>query len=117
MKNIGRFKMKKWLAFLLLGFPASVFATGDTGVINMSTTLLQIQSYSTQQNAVVYTTVTGGGCASAVPVLVMDSSNPLAAAMYSTLLTAKATGQSVDIATLGCTSSGNPIIISIYLES
>jgi hypothetical protein len=63
-------------------------------------------------------TTSVSGCSNTVGLeLVMDSSNPLANSMYATLLSAKTSGQNVDIQTSGCTSSGIPVIISITLQT
>lgn len=110
--------MLRKLALLLLCAPVLAFANGGTGLVNISNVNLQIISYPGQQIAYLYVPVTGGGCTNASAAqLTMDSTNPLGAAMYATLLTAKTTGKAVDIGTQGCNSSGYPIIISIYLES
>jgi hypothetical protein len=110
--------MIRKLALLLLCVPAVSFAYGDTGPVIISSVNLQIVSLSGQQYAYVYVPVTGGGCTnSSAAQLIMDSTNPLGAAMYATLLSAKSTGQAVDIGTTGRNSAGYPIIFSIYLQS
>jgi hypothetical protein len=107
--------MKKLVALVLFCAPCLAFA-GSTGVINISSSLLQI--INSPQIAYLYVTVTSGGCSnSSAAVLIMDSTNPLGGAMYATLLTAKTSGKTVNITTSGCSSSGYPIMTSIYLET
>lgn len=102
------------LIALLTAAPAIALAGGDSGFITLTSNNVQIISDGGQR-AFIYVTVNNSGCTNTTPELVMDSTNPIAAAMYSTILTAKATGQTVDIQTSGCTSSGFPIVTTIYL--
>jgi len=107
--------MKRFVALMLLGAPVLAAAMGDTGWVTITGSNLQIISDGSPR-VFVYVTVNNGGCSNSIPELIMDGTNPLASAMYATLLTAKATGQSVDIATSGCSSGiGSPIIVGIYL--
>jgi hypothetical protein len=111
--------MKKLLiAAIALCLPAgSAFAMGDTGWVTLTNANFQIISDGTPR-VYVYVPVSNGGCTvTTAAQLVVDSSNPLANMMFSTLLTAKATGKQVDIATTGCTSLNVPMITSIYLGS
>ncbi len=109
--------IKRLAGFVLLWLPISAFAAfGDSGWITLSPSDVQIISDGNPR-AFIYVTVNNSGCTSTIPELIMDSTNPLASSMYATLLTAKATGQTVDIETSGCTSNGFPIVISIHLGS
>lgn len=105
--------MKTLITFISLIAPIAVFA-GGVGPISISGDQLQI--ISSPQIAYLYVSVTGGGCTYATPVLIMDSTNPAASAMYATLLSAKTTGGNVTISTSGCSSAGYPEITSIYLD-
>ncbi len=110
-----RFLTRMMFTVCLLS-PGLVFAGGSTGVIDISSSLLQV--ISSPAIAYLYVTVNVGGCSLATPaVLIMDSTNSQAGPMYATLLTAKTTGKTVNITTSGCTSAGYPIITSIYLET
>jgi hypothetical protein len=109
--------IKRIAGFVLLWLPFSAFAAlGDSGWISLGANDVQIISDGNPR-AFIYTTVNNAGCTSTIPELVMDSTNPLASSMYATLLTGKATGQTVDIQTSGCTRNGYPIVISIHLGS
>ena len=62
--------------------------------------------------------ISGAGCIeNQISVLLFD--NPLADRMYSTLLMAKKSGQTVQIITSGCwpaSTSDYPVVISIYVK-
>jgi hypothetical protein len=105
--------VKTIITFLSLIAPIAVFA-GSVGPISISGDQLQV--INSPQIAYLYVSVTGGGCTYATPVLIMDSTNPAAGAMYATLLLAKTTGGNVTISTSGCSSAGYPEITSIYLD-
>ena len=107
--------MKKLFALLLLLAPSIALAAGDSGFVSILSSNLQIISDGNPR-AFIYVAVNNGGCSNnSIAELIMDSTNPLAGAMYATLLTAKASGQTVDIQTTGCTGSGFPMVTSIYL--
>lgn len=108
--------MKRGIALLLLWVPLTAAAFGDSGWITLNASDIQIISDGFGPRAFIYVTVNNGGCTSSIPELIMDSTNPLAASMYATLLAAKAAGQSVDIETNGCSSSGYPIVISVHAQ-
>ena len=102
------------LLFLLA--PAVALAAGSTGVITL--TNVNIQVITSPAIAYVYAAVSSGGCTYSNPaVLIMDSTNPQAGAQYGTLVAAKLGGNTVNITTSGCSSSGYPIISSVYIES
>jgi hypothetical protein len=108
--------MKKWRnAFLIAWIPVTAFALGDSGWIAIGASDVQIINDGNPR-AFIYVTVSNSGCTNSTPVLVMDSTNPIATSMYATLLAAKAAGQTVDIETLGCNSSGYPIVIAIHTK-
>jgi hypothetical protein len=107
--------VKRIVPILLLWIPLTATADGDSGWISLSGANIQIITDPSSPRVFVYVTV-NGGCATTIPVLRMDSSNPVATSMYATLLSAKATGQQVDISTTGCSVSGNPLITSIYAQ-
>jgi len=105
--------VKSILACLCLVLPV-VASAGNAGPITISGNQLQI--ISNPQIAYLYVNISGGGCPNInAGVLIMDSSNPAAASMYATLLTAKTSGGQITISTMGC-SGGYPIINSIYLD-
>jgi hypothetical protein len=105
------------IAFLVLCIPLTALASvGDSGWITLGPSDVQIISDGSPR-AFIYVTVNNAGCTSSTPELIMDSTNPLATSMYATLLTAKVTGQTVDIETYGCTSNGYPVVIAIHLGS
>jgi hypothetical protein len=106
--------MKKLFAISALCWSTFSFAGGDTGFVSILSSSIQIISDGSPR-AFIYVTLNNGGCANSTPELIMDSTNPLAGAMYATLLTAKSSGQTVDISTSGCTASGFPLVVSIYL--
>ena len=109
--------IRRSIAFLLLCIPLTALAAvGDSGWITLGPSDVQIISDGNPR-VFIYVTVNNAGCTFSTPELIMDSTNPLAASMYATLLTAKATGQTVDIETYGCTSNGYPVVISIHLGS
>lgn len=101
--------------FLILLAPA-VSLAGSTGVVSLGN--VNIQVITSPAIAYVYVAVSSGGCTySNAAVLTMDSTNPQANAEYATLLAAKVSGNTVNISTSGCSSSGYPIITSVYIET
>jgi len=108
--------MKKFMLNLLLA-PALCFADGSTGSISLTNVRLQIITDSSNPRVYIYVTLSAG-CGGTTPEIVMNpSTNPVANAMYATLLTAQTTGQNVEIITTGCTSDANePEVTSIYLD-
>jgi hypothetical protein len=111
--------MKKLLRFICLLAPSVVFG-GTVGPVTISGNQVQIISTAPPTPtyiAYVYVPISDGGCtATNAVVLLMDSTNLVANAMYATILAAKTTGASVTITTSGCSSAGIPIINSIYLN-
>lgn len=94
----------------------SLCPASDTGPISLSNVKLQVISDTANPRVYIYITL-NGGCGGTTPEVVMNpSTNPVANAMYATLLTAQSTGQNVDIGTTGCTTDANePEVTSIYL--
>ena len=107
--------MRRAICYFLLWAPLTALAFGDSGWISIGASDIQIISDGNPR-AFVYVTVNNSGCTSSIPLLVMNSTNPLATSMYATLLAAKASGQMVDIETSGCTSDGFSIIIAIHAQ-
>lgn len=97
--------------------PALCLADGSTGSVSLANVKIQIIADASNPRAYIYVTLSAG-CGGTTPEIVMSSaSNPVANAMYSTLLTAQATGHNVDIITTGCTADADePEVTSIYLE-
>ena len=95
----------------------SLCLAATTGSISLTNVQIQIIADTSNPRAYIYVTL-NGGCGGTTPEIVMNTStNPAANAMYSTLLTAQATGHNINIITTGCTADANePEVTSIYLE-
>jgi hypothetical protein len=110
--------IKRAIVLLLLWAPLTALAAiVDSGWITISASDIQIiNDGNGSPRAFIYVTVNNSGCTHSTPELIMDSTNPLATSMYATLMEAKATGQTVDIVTSGCSTIGYPIVISIHFQ-
>lgn len=100
----------------------TLLLTSNTFAANSNTTTLtskRIQIISTgTQRAYIYDLPINGGCTNKIPVLLFSgpNKNPLAKEIYSTLLTAKASGKKVTIQSNKCWPEySTPIITSLYL--
>jgi hypothetical protein len=109
--------MRRFLIAFVFCLPGAAFALGDTGTVYLTNTNIQVIHDGTPR-AYIYVPVSIGGCTNnAAAQLVMDSSNSIATTFYATLLSAKATGQGVNIQTLGCSEQGYPLILAVFLET
>lgn len=108
--------MKYFIFFWFFFLSTVAFADGYSDYITLNEKRLQIIADSLNPRVFVYdVTIHNSGCSGSVPILEMSETNVLAKEMYSTLLTAKASGRELLIITKRC-KYNNPKIFSIYLN-